>query len=78
MANVLLIDPPWYALQNIKGWKASYGLASIASILRKNGHKCVIYNGEFGPKIGVLAALSDKMLLICLAICVSKTFVGCS
>jgi len=48
MANILLIDPPWYALQNIKGWKVSYGLASVAAVLKKNGHNCVIYDGEFG------------------------------
>lgn len=48
MAKVLLIDPPWYALQNISYDKVSYGLASCAGVLRNNQHDCVIYNGEFG------------------------------
>ena len=36
-----------------------------------------ICRGEFSPKRGALAALSDKILLICLAIWVSKTFLDC-
>lgn len=48
MANLLLIDPPWYAFQNIPLCKVSYGLASLAAILRQGGHKCIIYNGDFG------------------------------
>ncbi|MDD5194124.1 MAG: radical SAM protein [Candidatus Omnitrophica bacterium] len=47
MANVLLIDPPWYALQNIYYDNVSYGLASLAAVLRNNKHNCIIYNGEF-------------------------------
>lgn len=47
MANILLIDPPWYALQNIFYTRVSYGLASLAAVLKNNGHNCVIYDGEF-------------------------------
>ncbi|MBU2102296.1 MAG: radical SAM protein [Candidatus Omnitrophota bacterium] len=48
MARVLLIDPPWYALQNVSYNKVSYGLASCAAVLRNNRHECILYNGEFG------------------------------
>jgi len=61
MANILLIDPPWYALQNLKGSKVSYGLASIAAVLKKNGHKCVIYNGELG--LLKSAAKAEKVII---------------
>lgn len=48
MSRILLINPPWYAMQNIYFNKVPFGLASIAAVLRKNGHNCLIFDGEFG------------------------------
>jgi len=50
MAKVLLIDPPWHALQNQDNSLASLGLAYLGAYLRKNNHECLIYNGDFGFK----------------------------
>jgi len=50
MAKVLLIDPPWFVLQNQDNSVASLGLAYLGAYLRKKEHECLIYNGEFGFK----------------------------
>ncbi len=48
MTKVLLIDPPWYVLQNQDNYIASLGLAYLGAYLRAKGHDVLIYNGEFG------------------------------
>ncbi|MDD5449062.1 MAG: radical SAM protein [Candidatus Omnitrophica bacterium] len=61
MANILFIDAPWYVLQNINSYKPSYGLASIAGVLRKGGHNCLIYNGEFG--MPTVSSYDEKIII---------------
>lgn len=47
MAKILLVDPPWYIFQGIKTDSFSLGLTYIATVLKENGHDCLIYNGDF-------------------------------
>jgi len=44
--KILLVDPPWYALQNIFAATVSLGLASIAGVLEARGHEVHIFNGD--------------------------------
>lgn len=46
--KVLLIDPPWYSLQGISTAPVPLGLGYLASYLKENGHKCLIFSGEVG------------------------------
>ncbi len=46
MARVLLAQPPWYVLQNIRSETLSLGLGYIAAVLTKQGHEVAIFNGE--------------------------------
>lgn len=50
MAKVLLIDPPWFVLQDQDNSVASIGLAYLGTYLKSKGHECLIFNGEFGFK----------------------------
>ncbi|MCX7046342.1 MAG: radical SAM protein [Candidatus Sumerlaeota bacterium] len=51
--KTVLVNPPWFCLQNRDYPLLPLGLASVAGILRKNGHNVVILNGEkiLGPQI---------------------------
>ena len=44
--KILLVDPPWYALQNGCAATVSLGLASIAGVLEARGHEVHIFNGD--------------------------------
>lgn len=46
MARVLLVQPPWYILQNIKNETFSIGLAYLAAVLKEAGHQVLLFNGE--------------------------------
>lgn len=48
MARILLIKPPWNALQRIKYEEIHLGLCYIASILRKANDECLVFDGDFG------------------------------
>lgn len=45
---MLLIKPPWYALQDLNVKDIPLGLCYIASILRSADHKCLVLDGDFG------------------------------
>jgi len=47
MSKILLVDPPWYIFQGIKSNSAIVGIVYIATVLRENGHDCLVYNGDF-------------------------------
>jgi anaerobic magnesium-protoporphyrin IX monomethyl ester cyclase len=47
MAKILLVDPPWYIFQHIKTDSISLGIVYIATILKAQGHECLVYNGDF-------------------------------
>jgi len=47
MAKILLVDPPWYIFQGIKSSSVVVGIVYIATVLRENGHDCLVYNGDF-------------------------------
>jgi radical SAM superfamily enzyme YgiQ (UPF0313 family) len=44
--KILLVDPPWYTLQNICAATVSLGLASIAGMLERRGHEVSLFNGD--------------------------------
>lgn len=44
--KILLVDPPWYAVQGISSTTVSLGLASLAGVLENAGHDIRIWNGD--------------------------------
>ena len=46
--KILLINPPWYCLQNLRSKDIPLGLCYLASSLRNNGHECMIFDADLG------------------------------
>lgn len=44
--KTVLVNPPWFCLQNRRNLILPVGLASIAAVLEANGHEIAILNGE--------------------------------
>ena len=48
MARVLLIKPPWHALQNLRHEEIPLGLCYVAAVLRTANHTCLVFDGDLG------------------------------
>ncbi|KPA14350.1 Cobalamin (vitamin B12)-binding domain protein, partial [Candidatus Magnetomorum sp. HK-1] len=48
--KILLINPPWYRLQNLVSTYPPMGALYIAGILEKNGYECVVWNADYCDK----------------------------
>lgn len=62
MAKILLIKPPWYVFQGENAQGIPLGLCYIASVLRENGHECLIVDGDLGvsPNLTSRAKMRER------------------
>lgn len=57
--KVLLINPPWYRLQNTEYFGYPIGLCYLAAACEKNGVDAVVYNADFEKRRKLLIKVSD-------------------